>query len=63
MLRLQQELFLIPQDTPLNLDMILHQFLLFFAQIDQFLQISITMKILKLQINITILLIIIFILY
>ena len=55
MLHLQQELFLILQDTPLDLDMILHQFPLFFAQIDQFLQISTVMKILKLQINITIL--------
>ena len=63
MLHLQQELFLILQDTLLDLDMILHQFLLFFAQIDQFLQISTAMKILKLQINITILLIIIIILY
>ena len=63
MLHLQRELFLILQDTPLDLDMILYQFPLFSAQIDQFLQITTVMIILKLRINITILLIITFILH
>ena len=63
MLHLQQELFLILQDTPLDLDMILHQSPLLSAQIDQFLQIIIIMTILKLPINIMILLIITFILH
>ena len=63
MLHLQQELFLILQDTLLNLDMILHQFPLHSAQIDRFLQTTIVMIILKLPINITIHLIITFILH
>ena len=63
MLHLQQELFLMLQDTPPDLDMILHQFALLSAQIDRFLQIIIIMIILKLPINITILLIINFILH
>ena len=63
MLHLQQELFLIPQDTLLVLDMILHQFLLLSAQIDQFLQSIIVMIIHKLPINITIHSIITFILH
>ena len=63
MLHLQQELFLILRDTLLDLDMILHQFLLLSAQIDRFLQTIIVMIILKLPINITILSIIIFILH
>ena len=58
MLHLQQE-----QDTLLDLDMILHQFLLLFAQIDRFLQTTIVMIIPKLPINITIHLIITFILH
>ena len=63
MLHLQQELFLILQDTLLDLDMILHQFLLLSAQIDRFLQTTIVMIIPKLPINITIHLIITFILH
>ena len=58
MLHLQQE-----QDTLLDLDMILHQFLLLFAQTDRFLQTTIVLIILKLPINITIHLIITFILH
>ena len=54
MLHLQQELFLILQDTLLDLDMILHQFPLLSAQLDRFLQTTISMIILKLPINITI---------
>ena len=63
MLHLQQELFLILQDTLLDLDMMLHQFPLLSAQIDRFLQTTIVMIILKLPINITIHLIITFILH
>ena len=61
MLHLQQELFLILQDTSLDLDMILHQFPPLFAQIDRPLQTTIVTIILKLPINITIHLIITFI--
>ena len=63
MLHLQQELFLILQDTLLDLDMSLHHFPLLSAQIDRFLQTTILMIILKLPINITIHLIITFILH
>ena len=63
MLHLQQELFLIQQDTLLDLDMILRQFPPLFAQIDRFLQTTIVMIILKLPINIMIHLIITFILH
>ena len=63
MLHLQQELFLILQDTSLDLDMILHQFPPLFAQTDRPLQTTIVMIILKLPINITIHLIITFILH
>ena len=63
MLHLQQELFLVLQDTLLDLDMILHQFPPLSAQIDRFLQTTIVMIILKLPINITIHLIITFILH
>ena len=62
-LHLQQELFLIPQDTLLDLDTILHQYPLLSAQIDRFLQTTILMIILKIPINITIHLIITFILH
>ena len=63
MLHLQQELFLILQDTLLDLDMNLHQFLLLSAQINQFLQTIIVMTIHKLPTNITIHSIITFILH
>ena len=63
MLHLQQELFLILQDTLLDLDMILYQITLLSAQIDRFLQTTIVMIILKLPIDITIHLIITFILH
>ena len=63
MLHLQQELLLILQDTLLDLDMILHQFPPPFAQTDRPLQTTIVMITLKLPINITIHLIITFILH
>ena len=63
MLHLQQELFLILQDTLLDLDVILHQFSLLSSQIDRFHQTTNLMIILKLPINITIHLIITFILH
>ena len=62
-LHLQQDLFLILQDTLLDLDMILHQFLLLSVQIDQFIQKIIVMIIHKLPINFTIHSIITFLLH
>ena len=62
-LHLQQELFLILQDILLDLDTILHQFLLLSAQIDLFIQPIIVMIIHKLPINITIHSIITFLLH
>ena len=63
MLHLQQELPLILQDTLLDLDMILHQFPPPFAQTDRPLLVTILMIILKLPTDITIHLIITFILH
>ena len=63
MLHLQQELLLILQDTLLDLDMILHQFPPPFAQTDRLLPATILMIILKLPTDITIHLIITFILH
>ena len=63
MLHLQQELPLILQDTLLDLDMILHQFPPPFAQTDQPFLVTILMIILKLPTDITIHLIITFILH
>ena len=63
MLHLQQELILIIQDTSLDLDMILHQFPPPFAQTDRPLPTTILMIIPKLPIDITIHLIITFILH
>ena len=62
-LHLQQELFMILQDTLLDLDMILHQFLLLSAQIDHFIRTIFVMIIHKLPNNITIHSIIIFLLH
>ena len=63
MLHLQQELILILQDTLLDLDMILHQFPPPFAQTDRPLLATILIIILKLPTDITIQLIITFILH
>ena len=63
MLHLQQELILIIQDTLLNLDLILHQFPPPFAQTDRPLPTTILMIIPKLPTDITIHLIITFILH
>ena len=62
-LHLQQGLFLILQDILLDLDTILHQFHLLFAQIDRFIQTIIVVIIHKLPINITICSIITFLLH
>ena len=63
MLHLQQELILIIQDTSLDLDLILHQFPPPFAQTDRPLPTTILMIISKLPTDITIHLIITFILH
>ena len=62
-LHLQQELFLILQGIILDLDTILHQFLLLSAQIDRFIETIIVVIIHKLPINITIHSIITFLLH